>query len=197
MKAAERLWRSRGFDETSVSEVCDAAGVSKGTFYFYFARKEDLLVELALGGAQRVESDRRALADDIETEHAMHEILAGIAARNERASRPLLARTIQELLSMAVRWRAVRGDRPDYRHTFAAVLERGQKRGEIRPDLDPNELGQMLSIVCLQAMLQWAMLGDEPLADLLWRRVSVILAGARSGELGGHSASGASGPPAR
>src|SRR3954469_22188242 len=46
VREAQRLWQTQGFEETTVGEICDAAGVSKGTFYFYFPHKEDLLIEL-------------------------------------------------------------------------------------------------------------------------------------------------------
>lgn len=40
--AAEALMLSRGYASTSVDEICEAAGVSKGSFYHFFRTKEDL-----------------------------------------------------------------------------------------------------------------------------------------------------------
>lgn len=40
--AAETLMLSRGYASTSVDEICEAAGVSKGSFYHFFRTKEDL-----------------------------------------------------------------------------------------------------------------------------------------------------------
>ena len=48
---AARLWTERGYDAVAVSEICDQAGVSKGTFFYYFPTKEHLLLEVAAGGA--------------------------------------------------------------------------------------------------------------------------------------------------
>ncbi|MBM4266808.1 MAG: TetR/AcrR family transcriptional regulator [Deltaproteobacteria bacterium] len=42
-EAAVRLWAERGFDATSVAQVAEAAGISKGSFYLYFASKQALL----------------------------------------------------------------------------------------------------------------------------------------------------------
>ncbi|SDW45540.1 DNA-binding transcriptional regulator, AcrR family [Alicyclobacillus hesperidum] len=40
------LFEKRGFTETSVQDICDELGVTKGTFYYYFASKEALLMDI-------------------------------------------------------------------------------------------------------------------------------------------------------
>ena len=45
--AAMALFEARGFDEVTISQVADAAGVSKMTVTNYFARKEDLVFDRA------------------------------------------------------------------------------------------------------------------------------------------------------
>jgi AcrR family transcriptional regulator len=45
--AAMMLFAARGFDEVTISEVADAAGVSKMTVTNYFPRKEDLVFDRA------------------------------------------------------------------------------------------------------------------------------------------------------
>jgi AcrR family transcriptional regulator len=45
-EVAVRLWAEKGFDATSVAEVAEAAGISKGTFYLYFTSKQALLEEV-------------------------------------------------------------------------------------------------------------------------------------------------------
>ncbi|MCM8794277.1 MAG: TetR/AcrR family transcriptional regulator [Candidatus Omnitrophica bacterium] len=42
LDAAERLMRAKGFWATSVDEVCETAGVTKGCFFHYFESKEHL-----------------------------------------------------------------------------------------------------------------------------------------------------------
>ncbi len=46
LKAAETLFAEKGYNETSIEEIAALAEVSPGTVYFYFANKEDLLVNL-------------------------------------------------------------------------------------------------------------------------------------------------------
>jgi AcrR family transcriptional regulator len=46
VRAAIALFSRKGFEDTSVEEICLAAGYSKGGFYFHFAGKDDLLSQL-------------------------------------------------------------------------------------------------------------------------------------------------------
>jgi TetR/AcrR family transcriptional repressor of nem operon len=47
LEAAFRLIREKGYSSTSVDELCEAAGVTKGTFFHYFETKEALAVAAA------------------------------------------------------------------------------------------------------------------------------------------------------
>src|SRR5881296_3545952 len=53
-EAANRLFLEHGVDSTTVDAICAAAGVSKGTFYLYFRRREDLLLEYGLRRLRRI-----------------------------------------------------------------------------------------------------------------------------------------------
>src|SRR4051812_23832534 len=49
LAATERLLAERRFDELSVADILAAAGVSRASFYFYFASKHAVLAELVRG----------------------------------------------------------------------------------------------------------------------------------------------------
>jgi AcrR family transcriptional regulator len=46
LRAAEELFTQRGYGATRISDICAAAGVAKGLFYWYFPTKESLFAEL-------------------------------------------------------------------------------------------------------------------------------------------------------
>ena len=63
MEAAEELFCSKGFEETSVQDILDAVDGSKGGFYHHFASKEELLRLLCARRASEAASrTREALA---------------------------------------------------------------------------------------------------------------------------------------
>ncbi len=43
LDAAQQLFTLKGYDQTSVQDILDAVGISKGAFYHYFISKEELL----------------------------------------------------------------------------------------------------------------------------------------------------------
>jgi AcrR family transcriptional regulator len=52
LDTAYRLFRTQGFDKTSVSEITAAVGGSKATIYSHFPSKEELFVECMLAAAE-------------------------------------------------------------------------------------------------------------------------------------------------
>ena len=44
MEKAISLWQEYGYDNVSINRICRECGVTKGSFYFHFASKEDLLL---------------------------------------------------------------------------------------------------------------------------------------------------------
>lgn len=43
LDAAEKLFAARGFDNTSTGDILDAVGIARGTLYYHFKSKEDIL----------------------------------------------------------------------------------------------------------------------------------------------------------
>jgi len=64
LDVALRLFETRGFAETSVDEIVRAAGVAKGTFYYYYQTKQDVLGALASRIVAELAKEYREVADD-------------------------------------------------------------------------------------------------------------------------------------
>lgn len=58
---AYSLFEEKGYENTSVENIINAANIAKGTFYYYFKTKKDLLTEIANGISQKI----HALIEDV------------------------------------------------------------------------------------------------------------------------------------
>jgi AcrR family transcriptional regulator len=177
LSAARKLWVNQGFDSSTVEEICTLADVAKGTFYFYFRHKEELLVELALSTAERVGHDTEKLPARMSTAKAIENLVRDLARRSERTPPPLLAKVMVELFRHAGDWPQVRKSRTDLHSSFAELLVRGRQKGDVLPKIDPDDVAAMLSVICLQGMLMWSSNPQGKLEDVLVRRVAVVVRG--------------------
>ncbi len=64
LDAALALFQRQGYERTTLNDILDRVGVSKGAFYHYFAAKEDVLEALALREVERKLEITRAIVGD-------------------------------------------------------------------------------------------------------------------------------------
>lgn len=61
VKIAHKLFIEKGYQATSIQDILDESGISKGTFYNYFSSKNELLVEIFNSTHKKLEKEREAL----------------------------------------------------------------------------------------------------------------------------------------
>jgi len=60
-----RLFEKKGFTETSIQDIVDSLGVTKGTYYYYFSSKEELLMDIHIKYIQNlVEAQEKILNNE-------------------------------------------------------------------------------------------------------------------------------------
>jgi len=74
--AARKLFREKGYANTSMQEIADVAGVSKLTLYSHFEDKDDLfrMALEHLGNAIRFDKDLQSLVDQHDAHTALFEV---------------------------------------------------------------------------------------------------------------------------
>jgi AcrR family transcriptional regulator len=155
-EAANELFLRHGVEGTTVEAIAAAAGVSKPTFYLYFQRKEDLLLEY---GLQRLRRARDLLPDLIALptfREALNALLDAVV-RGKAWGRELTGRAILEIGTSAERLPVAAP------HTLLLPLvQLGQARGEIRTDIPAETLAHFVLRSILGALSDWG-LGADPL----------------------------------
>ncbi|MGI6671005.1 MAG: TetR/AcrR family transcriptional regulator [Christensenellales bacterium] len=64
LSVSERLFLTRGYQATSLQDILDEVGCTKGSFYHHFDSKFEVLDEIALQRAQRAFADYQAAAPE-------------------------------------------------------------------------------------------------------------------------------------
>jgi AcrR family transcriptional regulator len=180
----ERLFRSaleifavKGFAETTVEDITNAADVGKGTFFNYFPSKEHIL--LAFGEMQLAKL--QSLVDDARrTDEAMPQFLRSIGVRmtQEPMRNPAI---IRALLQAYLSSTPVREAMLDLQNRVLALhsemIALGQQRGEIRNDLAPLEIAQVFRQTIFGTLLIWSLYGDNSLLPRMEAAFNVLWTG--------------------
>ena len=74
LRAADRLMYAKGYEAVGVAELCREAGVQKGSFYHFFASKQDLALEMLDRSWARTRRAIFAAAFDDESRTAVESI---------------------------------------------------------------------------------------------------------------------------
>src|SRR5579875_3706578 len=181
--SALALWGARGF-ERGVEETARAAGVTKGTFYFHFAHKEDILLELGwVAAAAMFDEAEAGISEGVPSDRIIDDLVRSLARRVERVPRAAVIRSAAEFHRRAhdasVRPAGARG----FADAFCAVARYAIARGELPRGSDPVELANVLEAAVMDTLLRWAanepMEDRRPLAVRLWVAARLVLAGAR------------------
>lgn len=64
IKTAEKLFKENGYSKTPVEAIIKEMGVAKGTYYYYFKSKEDVLEAIAEHQLSRIVQMAQQIADD-------------------------------------------------------------------------------------------------------------------------------------
>lgn len=185
IRAALKLWSERGYDagvdDTTAEEIAKRAGVSKATFYYHFARKEDILLETGWLTAKVFYEDAlKALIKGGSTDEVIDDVTTRLCRRVEKVPRPALRRMMQVLLDLPGGRRHDDADHFGFQRGFAIILLQGQHNGDIPQTITPASLGMMFEIMLMAAIQDWTFGEDERWADVLRERFAVLLAGARN-----------------
>jgi AcrR family transcriptional regulator len=140
LRVATRLFARHGFEGTSVQDIVDAAGVTKGAMYHYYDSKDDLLYEvyhklLTMQTAQ------------------LEAIAAGPGTAEERlraAAIDVVQTSLDNLDDMIVFFRSlhmlpadkqaqIRAERRYYQDKFRALVDEGVAAGTFRSDV-PSDI---------------------------------------------------------
>jgi AcrR family transcriptional regulator len=175
-RAALQLFARKGFAETTVGDITEAADVGKGTFFNYFPSKDHIL--LAFGEMQLGKLEE-AVAMAHTTKEPMPQFLRSLGVRmtQEPTRNPEIIRALLQAYLSTTPVREAMLDLQKRVHALHSQMIRlGQERGEIRSDLPAEEIAYVFRQTIFGTLLIWSLYGDatlhsriEAAFNILWK----------------------------
>jgi len=180
LDAAARTFRDKGYAATTLNDIADAAEIRAASLYYYFRSKEDLLDAVFGIGMQRV-------VDAVRQRAAALPANASLADRIQAAIEAHLEMLLQQgdYTSANIRifgqvpksvQRRQLPLREDYADFWRELLDKAQKAGEIRTDIDLGVM-RMLIFGALNWCTEWHDPRKGPVREIARQACLLVLDG--------------------
>jgi AcrR family transcriptional regulator len=173
-QTAQELFLTQGFEATTVEQIAVAADIAPATFFNHFQSKHALLGEMTTEVFEHLQAliEQYLLRPGSAQERIVS--FADRAARDTYAARGVARDVVLELM----RTRARPGETPPYlERIFAPVaktLREGQRKREVRDDLDAGFLAEMVLGALNAPFLNWMNDPNYPLEQRLRQAAAFI-----------------------
>ncbi|QQK77455.1 TetR/AcrR family transcriptional regulator [Salicibibacter cibarius] len=138
-KASIQLFGEKGFKETSIQDIVRSLEVTKGTFYYYFSSKEELLTEIHFDYIDELVRNIEELSED-ETK-SNRDKLVGVVylmvmkIKHHRSSANIIFREMRHV--SAESYTEIARKRNQVRERTEEIVREGIAAQEFRSDLNP------------------------------------------------------------
>lgn len=183
LRAASRLFLRNGFVDTSLSDIAEEAGLTKGAVYSNFESKEDLFFALLAGDQARPYAAQEDLApsdlsvvegaDALARARAWGEHLGGLQPNRRNVALFL------EMNAFALRNERTRAGVAEHNRLFFTELGTGLRELLDAPDADPLQLGIIAQSLYVGLMMHGAFTGEVD-AELFATAYESLTVAARS-----------------
>lgn len=161
VSAAWELFYEYGYDDTTVDDIVERSGTSKGSFYHYFAGKDALLSSLSTLFDEKYEALLPQMDPNMpyfdQLIYLNHELFFMI---ENSVSLDLLARLLSTQLVTSSEKHLMDQSRFYFR-LLRKICSDGQKSGQLRQDITVNEMVRIYALQERALMYDWCICGGN------------------------------------
>ncbi len=161
VSAAWKLFYENGFENTTVDEIVELSGTSKGSFYHYFESKDSLVGSLAYlfdEKYQELEKEIEYRQSALDTMLYLTKELCLMIENNIDID--LLSRLYAQQLIKRGKKELLDQNR-DYYRLLKKIVQKGQESGEITRDKSAAEIVRLYAIAERALLYDWCLHGGE------------------------------------
>jgi len=191
LDAAAELFAKKGYQATSVEDIVQSASMVKGTFYYHFRSKDDIVYELRKQTLlQDFESIHTALNAGASPIRVIVELFARDAAwteNNIEMAQVFFSQLFGGFLKTAPQLEIT--TEQEVSPPLIMIIEAAQKAGELRSDIAADELADMLMGILGHAQFSW-LIGpkESSLVERVRNWMHFVLQGLAAGSENSNSA---------
>ena len=177
-KQSVKLFQEKGFSETSIQDIVDLLGVTKGTFYYYFTSKEILLMEIHLRYIDDLLIRQKVIIDS--TKNCRDKIIGIVSLiildiEKQGANGRVYFREMRNLTPENAK--KIKKKREEFRLNIVDVLSEGIESGEFRENIDPKMIALAILGVTNWSYNWFNPDGEVSVEDLAEKYVDFVLYG--------------------
>ena len=152
LDAGLSLLQERGYNATGIQEIATAAGIPKGSFYNYFASKEEFGAEViryyARDGLEKWQAALVEAAEKSEPYSALYQVFLEVTEKYRCADVKkgcLLGTLSAEISEASEECRLALKESIDaFKEVLAAYLAKGQEQGKVRREITAGQMADLV-----------------------------------------------------
>ena len=156
-QTAIKEFADRGYDKASVNTIVKKAGIAKGSFYQYFADKEDLFIYLMVEviGGRKIEYISPTLQNP--DKHDFFTLLrelfiSGLKFASENPELQKLSTWLMKNTNHPVYRKLIKAAGPSSADVIRELMMKAAERNELRDDIDIDYIARLLPILISHTM---------------------------------------------
>lgn len=157
LDAAREIATEKGYDGTSVREICSRAGLSIGAFYHHFSSKDDVLNSSFLHFDDQITDERISSWDNLSPIDAIKTVLIDQTKFTESIGVNLIREYYRVLLNKGGGG-AISPDRIYYK-TVRRYVEKAQNLGFLVKSIDSGDITHLLVKSVRGSLVDWCLHG--------------------------------------
>ena len=182
ISAAWELFYEQGYDDTTVEEIIEKSGTSKGSFYHYFEGKDALLSSLSFLFDEKYEELMTVIDPEMNSFDKLMFLNAELFRMIENSIPiELLTRLLSSQLITNSEKHLLDHKRTYYR-LLRSIILRGQEKGEFSDALSVNEMVKLYALSERALLYDWCLCnGEYSLTQYSARIMPVFLSALKAG----------------
>lgn len=147
LDTAQELFFTQGYEQTTVETIIQKVGVSKGTFYYYFKSKEDLLDKLIEKLSEKILEEVRKIVDREDLDAITKLNRAYAVTRSVKLENLELLKVLLKVLyddkNLLFRYKIYRNSTEIMAPEFTKIIKQGIKEEVFNTDF-PDEAAKLI-----------------------------------------------------